>query len=198
MERYSVVHLLGVLSLRWCTMPKRLPLSMKHEVQRLLREGQTDTEVAAKAGCARQTVARIRTDGIATDRTTKGRVLQVRVSQKEAEAFETLLAEQNMTASEVLRRMIRMAEGVVDFRGAEVAELHQASTQLNAMARNLVQMLQLGHVGKLRWNARDNKLVAQLADRTEEVARAVQAMKAAAQRSAFTRSADLARGLVHG
>ena len=179
-------------------MPKRLPLSIKHEVQRLLREGLTDAEVAIKASCARQTVTRIRTDGIATDRTTKGRVFQVRVSQKEAEAFEALLAEQDMTASEVLRRMIRMAEGVVDFRAAEVAELHQASTQLNAMARNLVQMLQLGHVGKLRWNARDSKLVAQLADRTEEVARAVQTMKAAAQRNAFTRSADLARGLANG
>lgn len=179
-------------------MPKRLPLSIKHDVQRLLREGLTDAEAAAKAGCARQTVARIRTDGIATDRTTKGRVFQVRVSQREADAFEVLLSEHDMTASEVLRRMIRMAEGVVDFRAEEVAGLHQASTQLNAMARNLVQILQLGHVGKLRWNARDSKLVAQLADRTEEVARAIQTLKAAAMRGAFTRSADLARGLVNG
>ena len=91
-----------------------------------------------------------------------------------------------------------MAGGVVDFRAEEIAALHQSGNQLNAMARNLVQILQLARAGRLTWNARDSKLVAQLVDRTEEVARATQALKAAAMRSAFVQSADIAKGLVDG
>ena len=179
-------------------MPKRLSHETKDEIRRLAGTGLTDAEIAGHCGCARQTVSRVRRSAAAPDRTTKGRILQVRVSQREAEAFEAVLRAHGMTASEALRRMIRMAEGVVDFRAEEVAALHQSGNQLNAMARNLVQMLQLAHSGRLKWNARDAKLVAQLADRTEEVARATQALKAAALRGAFVRSAEIARGLGDG
>lgn len=179
-------------------MPKRLSYKAKQEILRLAQSGLNDAVVAEKCGCARQTVSRIRTVGVAPDRTTKGRILQVRVSQNEAVAFEDLLREQDMTASEALRRMIRMAEGVVDFRADEVAALHQSGNQLNAMARNLVQIMQLARAGRLNWNARDSKLVSQLLDRTEEVARATQALKAAAMRGAFVKSAEIAKGLSDG
>ena len=179
-------------------MPKRLPHETKQDIWRLAGMGLTDAAIAQKCGCARQTVSRVRAGEGAPDRTTKGRILQVRVSQREADAFAALLREQSMTASEALRRMIRMAGGVVDFRAEEIAALHQSGNQLNAMARNLVQMLQLARAGRLTWNARDSKLVAQLVDRTEEVARATQALKAAAMRSAFVQSADIAKGLVDG
>ena len=179
-------------------MPKRLSREVKETIWRLAGTGLTDAVIAEKCGCARQTVSRVRAAGSAPDRTTKGRILQVRISRKEAEAFEEVLLAQGMTASEALRRMIRTAEGVVDFRAEEVAALHQSGNQLNAMARNLVQLLHLARAGKLKWNARDGKLVAELADRTEEVARATQALKAAAMRGAFVRSADIARGLGDG
>lgn len=179
-------------------MPKRLSFKEKQTILRFSQSGLKDAEVALKAGCSRQTVARLRKEGIVTDRTTKGRVYQVRVSKREADAFDELLRQQDMSASEMLRRMIRLAEGVVDFRAEEVAALHQSSNQLNALARNLVQMLQLAHVGKLKWNARDSRLVAQLADRTEQVARATQSLKAAAMRGAFTKSSELAKGLANG
>lgn len=179
-------------------MPVRLAHKVKQEIWRLAQTGLTDADVAVKCGCARQTVARIRTRGVAADRTTKGRILQVRVSQNEADAFSALLREQDMTASEALRRMIRMAEGVVDFRADEVEALRQSGNQMNAMARNLVQILQLARAGRLTWNARDSKLVSQLLDRTEEVARATQALKAAAMRGAFVQAKDIAQGLSDG
>ena len=179
-------------------MPKRLSHQVKQEIWQLSQTDLSDVQIAEKCGCARQTVSRIRTGGVAPDRTTKGRILQVRVSQKEAEAFEELLRQQGMTASEALRRMIRMSEGVVDFRADEVAALHESGNQLNAMARNLVQIMQLARAGRLSWNVRDSKLIAQLVDRTEEVARATQALKAAAMRGAFVKSADIARGLSNG
>ncbi len=109
----------------------------------------------------------------------------------EAEAFEALVAETGMTTSGLLRHMIRLSSGIVAFRRDEVTALKASANQLNALARNLVQMLKLAHAGKLRWNARDAAMVGRLADRAEEVARAVQALRAASLRGSFVRVSDL-------
>jgi hypothetical protein len=87
--------------------------------------------------------------------------------------------------------MIRLSSGIVAFRRDEVTALKASANQLNALARNLVQMLKLAHAGKLRWNARDAAMVGRLADRAEEVARAVQALRAASLRGSFVRVSDL-------
>ncbi len=58
-----------------------------------------------------------------TKRTTKGRVLQGRVSAREAEAFEALVTETGMTTSGLLWHMIRLSSGMVAFRRDEVAAL---------------------------------------------------------------------------
>ena len=160
-------------------MSKRLSTIARQEVLRLAAQGLGDGEIAVRVGCSRPTVARVRARGVVTDRTTKGRVLQVRVSAREAEAFEVLVAETGMTTSGLLRHMIRLSSGIVAFRRDEVTALKASANQLNALARNLVQMLKLAHAGKLRWNARDAAMVGRLADRAEEVARAVQALRAA-------------------
>ena len=172
-------------------MPKRLSTQEKQEILRLAADGLTDAAVAGQIGCSRTSVARVRSRGMATDRTTKGRILQARVSQREAEAFEALVTEAGMSASGMLRHMIRLSAGVVAFRRDEVEALRQSSNQLNALARNLVQMLQLARAGKLRWNARDGALVTRLVDRTEDVARAVQALRAASLRGAFVEVASV-------
>ena len=167
-------------------MPKRLPLAERQDALRLILAGAKDDEIAAEIGCSSRTVARIRARGTVTDRTTKGRVYRVRVSQREAEAFEQVLAEQGITASEALRRMMRMSADIVDLRSDELAALRESGNQLNALARNLVQMLQLARAGRLQWNARDSRLVEDLATRTEAVARAMQVFRAAGGRRAFT------------
>ena len=172
-------------------MSKRLSTIARQEVLRLAAQGLGDGEIAVRVGCSRPTVARVRARGVVADRTTKGRVLQVRVSAREAEAFEALVAETGMTTSGLLRHMIRLSSGIVAFRRDEVTALKASANQLNALARNLVQMLKLAHAGKLRWNARDAALVGRLADRAEEVALAVQALRAASLRGAFVRVSDL-------
>lgn len=172
-------------------MSKRLSTTARQEVLRLAAEGVGDVEIAARVGCSKPTVIRIRARGVVTDRTTKGRILQVRVSAREAEAFEALVAETGMTTSGLLRHLIRLSSGLVAFRRDEITALKASSNQLNALARNLVQILKLAHAGKLRWNARDAALVGRLADRAEEVARAVQALRAASMRRAFVQVSDL-------
>jgi hypothetical protein len=175
-------------------MAKRLSFSAKQEILRLIQTGAKDADVAAQIGCGRQTVARIRQVGLVTDRTTKGKTYQVRVSAKEAEAFEAMLVERNMSASDALRRMIRLSEGVIDFQKEEVNALREATRQLVIMARNLTTILQLAHRGQFKWNARDAKLVGDLADRSETVARSTQVLHSAARRGAFVKSLGLSRG----
>ena len=172
-------------------MPKRLSTKARQEILRCAALGLSDAEIGMQVGCSRTTVARVRRRGLVNDRTTRGRVLQVRISPREAEAFEALVAEAGMTNSGMLRHLIRMSAGVVAFRRDEVETLRTSGNQLNALARNLVQMLKLARAGKLRWNARDAALVGRLTDRTEEVAGAVEALRAASLRGAFVEIKDL-------
>ncbi|UWQ19734.1 helix-turn-helix domain-containing protein [Jannaschia sp. M317] len=169
-------------------MAARLGKDDRQKVLNLASEGHSDAEIARRYGCSRQTVARIRQCAVASDRTSKGRIIQARVTPQEADAFATMVDEAGTTTSDMLRRMIRLSAGVADFRADELEELGRTSRELNALARNLVQLLRLGHVGKLRWNARDAALVGRLSERTEEVARAVQALRAASMRGAFVRT----------
>jgi len=179
-------------------MLKRLNFKAKLEILRLVSEHGSDAEIARRMGCSRQSVSRVRQAGVVKDRTTRGKILQVRISQAEAEAFEALLKQEDMTISGMLRRMIRSSIGVVDFGKPEVAALHEASNQMNALARNVVPLLQLARAGRLKWNKRDADLMRRLMDRTEIVARELQALKAAAKRGAFTKTDVLGVGLHHG
>ena len=169
-------------------MAVRLGTNDRQEVLDLASAGHSDAEIARRCDCSRQTVARIRQRAVASDRTSKGRIIQARVTPQEADAFATMVDEAGTTTSDMLRRMIRLSAGVADFRTDELEELGRTSRELNALARNLVQLLRLGHVGKLRWNARDAALIGRLSERTEEVARAVQALRAASMRGAFVRT----------
>lgn len=180
------------------SMSKRLNFKAKQEILRLVSERVSDTEIARRMGCSRQTVARVRQRGVAEDTTTKGKIYQARVSRKEAEAFENLLKQEGTTASKMLRRMIRLSVGVVDFRQDEIAALSEASNQMNALARNVVPLLQLARSGKLKWNRRDAELMNALMDRTETVARELQTLKGAAMRGAFISADALGRGADHG
>jgi hypothetical protein len=173
-----------------------LDANARREALELVAEGHSDSEVAARIGCSRQTIGRLRRRAVAPDRTSKGRIIQARVTPQEAEAFAAIVEDAGTTTSEMLRRMIRLSSGVADFRAAEVEELGRASRELNALARNLVQLLRLAHAGKLRWNARDATAVERLAGRTEEVARAVQALRAASMRGAFVRTELIGATLV--
>ena len=56
-------------------------------------------------------------------------MLQVRVSAREAEAFEALVAETGMTTSGLLRHMIRLSSGIVAFRRDEVTALKASANQ---------------------------------------------------------------------
>ncbi|MEQ8924139.1 MAG: helix-turn-helix domain-containing protein [Marinovum algicola] len=172
-------------------MPKRLSSTDRQDILRLATEGLSNAEIAGRVGCSPRSVARIRARRAAVDRTTRGRILQVRVSAQEAEAFEALVAEAGLTTSGMLRHMIRVSAGVVAFRRDEVEVLRASSNQLNALARNLVQVLKLARAGKLTWNKRDAALVARLVNRTEEVARAVQGLRSASLRGSFVRVADV-------
>ncbi|CAM4381237.1 helix-turn-helix domain-containing protein [Palleronia rufa] len=175
-------------------MPKRFTFKTKQDILRLVAEGRKDAEVADIVGCSRPTVSRLRRRGISTDRTTRGRVLQVRVSQREADAFDAVLDAEDMSASEMLRRLMRLSAGLADFRREEIDALRQSSNQMNALARNLVQMLQLARAGRLRWNRRDGELVVRLLDRVEDVARDLQVVKAAGARGAVRRVEDVREG----
>jgi GAF domain-containing protein len=69
--------------------------------------------------------------------------------------------------------------------------LRQVSRELNALARNLVGLLQLGRSDRLQWQQRDAALVETLASRVEVLARALQTYRAAGDKNAFVKVSDL-------
>jgi Na+/phosphate symporter len=68
---------------------------------------------------------------------------------------------------------MRLAVGALDLRVEEIEALAQSRRELVAVGRNLNQMTQLANSGRLKWNARDGKTVAQLDARVGDLTEAL-------------------------
>ncbi|MBE9639264.1 helix-turn-helix domain-containing protein [Salipiger mangrovisoli] len=143
------------------------------EINRLLGEGYPDAEIARRCGRSRQTVARVRNQAASSHTTTDGAVIGTRVSVEEYAAFKALMEAEGLTPSDGMRRLMRLAVGALDLRVEEIEALAQSRRELVAVGRNLNQMTQLANSGRLKWNARDGKTVAQLDARVGDLTEAL-------------------------
>lgn len=156
-------------------MPRKSRLTNKEifEIDRLVAEGMTDGEIAGQVGRSRQAVSRVRRQKHSPHTTTRGEVLNVRVTREEYEAFRALVAREGLTASDGMRRLMRLAVGALELRAEEIEALGEARRELTAVGRNLNQLTQLAQSGRLRWNARDGATLARLETRVGDLAEAL-------------------------
>lgn len=168
-------------------MARHLTKSEQQEILRLSTEKLSHAVIAQRIGCSRQTVGRTIERASAPRKDAKDHSVRVRLTAKEAAALRQMAEAEDLSPSEMLRRLIRRAAGVPELSSGELRDMKQSVNQLNAAARNLVQLLQLARSGRLKWNKRDAALVAQLADHIEIVAEDMQVFQSAAARGAFLR-----------
>ncbi|WP_417725776.1 hypothetical protein [Salipiger sp.] len=152
-------------------MPRGARLTHKDitEINRLLGEGLPDAEIARHTGRSRQTVARVRNRTASSHTTTQGAVIGTRVTAEEYAAFKALVEAEGLTPSDGIRRLMRLAVGALELRAEEIEALARSRRELVAVGRNLNQMTQLANSGRLRWNARDGRTVAQLDARVSDL-----------------------------
>ncbi|WP_226561863.1 helix-turn-helix domain-containing protein [Salipiger thiooxidans] len=143
------------------------------EINRLVGEGLPDAEIARHTGRSRQTVARVRNQTVSSHTTTDGAVISTRVTREEYAAFKALMEAEGLTSSDGIRRLMRLAVGALDLRVEEIEALAQSRRELVAVGRNLNQITQLANAGRLKWNVRDGKTVAQLDARVSDLTEAL-------------------------
>lgn len=165
-------------------MPQRPRLSVKEiaEINRLVGDGLKDAEIARRVGRSRQAVSRVRHQKVSANTTTQGEVIRTRVTKEEYQAFKALVEREGLTPSDGVRRLMRLAIGALDLRTEEIEALAQARREVVAVGRNLNQMTQLANSGRLKWNARDGKTVAQLDERVSDLAEALTTFVTVARR----------------
>jgi hypothetical protein len=145
-------------------MPKRPRLSAKEiqRIQALIAEGKGDAEIASAVKRSRASVYKIRHGTPRRNTTSGGKHINVRLTDEEYAAFKDAMKARDLSLSEGGRRLVRMAIGALDLHPEEVAAVHAARKELNSVGVNLNQLTSLAQSGKLKWNARDGKLVQSL------------------------------------
>lgn len=172
-------------------MPSRPRLS-ESEARRILdlvAEGESDASIARMVGRHRSTVTKLRLSKEKRSVTTGGKMLHVRLSGEEHDAFKRCTEELGLTMSDGGRRLIRHSLEVLDLRAEEIEALAALRKELNAIGVNLNQLSALAQSGRLKWNARDGKLVQQLDMKVDEAVNQLVAFVTAARQRAFVRAA---------
>lgn len=152
-------------------MPKTRRLSAKEiqRIQALIAEGKSDAEISKLVMRSRASVYKIRVGTPRRHVTSGGKHISVRLTDEEYAAFKQAMDERGLTLSGGGRRLIRMAIGALDLHPEEVAAVHEARKELNAVGVNLNQLTSLAQSDRLQWNARDGKLVEDLDARVFDV-----------------------------
>lgn len=156
-------------------MPRSSRLTAREitEIHRLVAEGVNDGEIAERVGRSRQAVSKVRRQKLSPNTTTRGEVINVRVTREEYEAFRALVEREGLTASDGMRRLMRLAVGALELRAEEIEALGEARRELTAVGRNLNQLAQLGQSGRLKWNARDGATLVRVEARVADLAEAL-------------------------
>lgn len=178
-------------------MPTRSRLSQKEilEIQRLVSLGLADGDIATKLGRHRSSVARVRLNQRSRGKTTSGKMIQVRISEEEDQAFQAEVDRLGLTRSEAGRRLLRNGLGILDIAHEEVAALHELRRELNAVGKNVNQLTALAHSGRLKWNVRDAQLMFRLDERIDEVINQIVALVSAGRQRAFVEASFPLKGL---
>lgn len=116
-------------------------------------------------------------------------MVRTRLTREEHAAFKEKVAALDLTISDGLRRLVRHSLGVLDMREAEIDALAELRRELNAIGKNLNQMVTLAQAGRLKWSHRDARLVEQLDLKVDEVVSQMIAFVVASRQRTFVRAA---------
>lgn len=133
----------------------------RQTLRRLVAEGKTRAEVAEALGRPVTSVVRLYHAARAPQATTHANSVRVGLTDAELEALDLLAGERGVTKNAVLRGALRQAAGMVEIDKAVVAALRDVRNEIAAIGRNLNQLAELGNSGRLKWNARDSRTLAQ-------------------------------------
>jgi antitoxin component of RelBE/YafQ-DinJ toxin-antitoxin module len=155
-------------------MPKhRLAAAEVAAVQARFAAGESVAAVAASLGRSRQSLARIKG---AMDRHQARRLdtkLNIRVTEGERAAFQTVAEAHGLTVSEAIRHLVKQASSLLALQADELAAISAARRELAAVGNNLNQLARLGASGRLGWKSGDAALLRRVRTQVDEVSEAI-------------------------
>lgn len=173
----------------------RLSDEERSDIVARLRKDEDASVLAMELGVSVGVVRKLRDRAIAKDVPTHGGFVQARLSIKELEALDALVEASGTTKSALVRRMVRLASGVVDYQETEVEAVREATRQLTRVGQNLARMLQLAQSGRFKWGARDQKTVEELVKHQSLLIRKLQALHRSAARQSFVDALELGQAV---
>lgn len=181
-------------------MSKRARLTPKErlEIQAGVARGETDGAIAKRLGRHRSTITKARSLAQPRARTSDGSVVRTRLAREEHAAFKEKMTALDLTISDGLRRLVRHSLGVLDLRDEEIEALAELRRELNAIGKNLNQMVTLAQAGRLKWNQGDARLVEQLDLKVDEAVLQMIAFVVAGRQRTFVRAAFPIEGPADG
>lgn len=161
-------------------MPKyRISAAEIAAIQARFTAGESVAAVAASLGRPRQSLSRLKG---AMDRHQARRLdvkLNIRVTQGERAAFQTVAEAHGLTVSEAIRHLVKQASGLLALQADELTAISDARRELAAVGRNLNQLARLGASGKLGWKSGDTGLLRRVASRVDDLSEAIVLLLAA-------------------
>ena len=148
-------------------------------IQARFAAGESVSAVAASLGRPRQSLARIKG---AMDRHQARRLdvkLNIRITQGERAAFQTVAEAHGLTVSEAIRHLVKQASSLLALQADELSAVLGARRELAAVGNNLNQLARLGASGKLGWKSGDTALLRRVGTRVDEVSEAIVLLLAA-------------------
>lgn len=134
-----------------------------------LAAGESVAAVSAAMGRSRQSLSRIKG---AMDQSQSRRLdvkLNLRLTEAERSAFQTVAEANGLTVSEAARHLVRQASGLLALQAKELAGISAARRELSAVGSNLNQLARLGASGKLVWKSGDSALIRKVAARVDDL-----------------------------
>jgi len=151
-------------------MPKfRFSATEVAAIQARFAAGESVAAVAASLGRSRQSLARIKGAMDCHQARRLDVKLNIRVTEGERAAFQTVANAHRLTVSEAIRHLVKQASGLLALQADELAAISAARRELAAVGNNLNQLARLGASGKLNWKPGDAVLLRRVAARVDEV-----------------------------
>ena len=158
------------------------------QIQQLIGESLSDTEIAKRVGRHRTSVVKVRAGARRKSVTTGGKQLQVRLSDEEFDGFKAEADRLDLTLSEAGRRLVRHSLGVLDVDAAEIEALAGLRRELNIIGGDLNQMVNIAKTAPEALKDHDRSVLEALDLKVDGLVNQLIAAVGAGRRKTFVRA----------